>query len=389
MITLDTFVYMLLPEFKQIALPEIVTILASLGLVLILINYFFNYLPLSLFKTVRFPVNVSLEPVSIIICARNEEDNLAEFLPKILTQNYPEFEIVVVNDCSYDNTENVIDEFAKIFPNLRKTNIKEDDYYKHGKKFAMLVGIKAAKHNHLIFTDADCYPSSDQWLKEMSSGFSTSKEIVLGYGAYDKKPGFLNKLIRFDTFIIAVQYLSQAIKHKPYMGIGRNLAYTKELFFKEKGFSTHYHIQSGDDDLFVNQAVKNDNTNVCIHKDAITYSKAKTTFKDWRIQKARHLSTAPLYNIASKSKIGFIYFSQYFFYFTLFSLSLSNYTIVLLPIFLIFKIIMQCLFLNKAANYLNEKDLIIPSVFFEFILLFIYPFFHLTKFIYKKNNWNN
>jgi glycosyltransferase involved in cell wall biosynthesis len=307
MITLDTFVYMLLPEFKQIALPEIVTILASLGLVLILINYFFNYLPLSLFKTVRFPVNDSLEPVSIIICARNEEDNLAEFLPKILTQNYPEFEVIVVNDCSYDNTENVIDEFAKIFPNLRKTNIKEDDYYKHGKKFAMLVGIKAAKHNHLIFTDADCYPSSDQWLKEMSSGFSTSKEIVLGYGAYDKKPGFLNKLIRFDTFIIAVQYLSQAIKHKPFMGIGRNLAYTKELFFKEKGFSTHYHIQSGDDDLFVNQAVKNDNTNVCIHKDAITYSKAKTTFKDLRIQKARHLSTAPLYNIASKSKIGFIY----------------------------------------------------------------------------------
>ena len=112
MITLDIFVYMLLPEFKQIALPEIVTILASLGLVLILINYFFNYLPLSLFKTGRFPVNDSLEPVSIIICARNEEDNLAEFLPKILTQNYPEFEVIVVNDCSYDNTENVIDEFA-------------------------------------------------------------------------------------------------------------------------------------------------------------------------------------------------------------------------------------------------------------------------------------
>src|SRR5690606_26542382 len=124
-------------------------------------------------------------------------------------------------------------------------------------------------------------------------GFSDKHEMVLGYGAYLKQKGFLNKLIRFDTFIIAVQYLSAAIKQKAYMGVGRNLAYTKDLFFKEKAFAKHYHIISGDDDLFVNQAAKKGNTNVCINKEAITYSKAKTTFKAWRLQKARHMTTAP------------------------------------------------------------------------------------------------
>ena len=380
---------MLLPEFNQLGLPELLSILASLGLIAITLHYFINYLPLSLFKAIRFNTEEVNQPVSIVICARNEDDNLTEFLPKILTQDYKDFEVIVVNDCSFDNTENVIDEFVKVFPNLRKANIKEDEYYKHGKKFAMLVGIKAAKFNQVLLTDADCYPASDQWLKQMASGFSSQKEIVLGYGAYEKRKGFLNKLIRFDTFIIATQYLSAAIKNKPYMGVGRNLAYTKELFFKEKGFSKHYHIISGDDDLFVNQAANNVNVNVCTHKDAITYSKAKNTFKEWRLQKARHLTTSPIYRKTSKLKIAFSYLSQYYFYLSLIALSFSIKTLLLIPIIFCLKIIIQLLILNRASKKLNEKDLLWGSFIYELVLLFIYPIFHLTKLFYKPNNWTN
>jgi biofilm PGA synthesis N-glycosyltransferase PgaC len=380
---------MLLPEFKTFGLPELLSVLAAFGLVLMVIHYILNYLPLSLFKSQRFPVESDSEPVSVVICARNEDDNLTEFLPKVMTQDYPDFEVIVVNDCSFDNTENVIDEFAKIFPNLRKANIKEDPYYKHGKKFAVLVGIKAARHSRLVLTDADCYPASDQWLKEMVAGFSVQKEIVLGYGAYEKRKGFLNKLIRFDAFIIAVQYLAAAIKNKPYMGVGRNLAYTKELFFKEKGFSKHYHIHSGDDDLFVNQASNQSNVNVCVSKDAVTYSKAKRSFKQWRIQKARHLTTAPLYSQASKSRLTFIYFSQYYFYLSLIGLAFSIKTLLLIPILLFLKIMIQLLVLNKASRKLNERDLLSGSFVYELILLFIYPIFHLTKLFYKPNKWTN
>ncbi|MDP3144871.1 MAG: glycosyltransferase [Bacteroidota bacterium] len=370
-------------------MSELLTVLAALGFVFIVINYIINCLPVGLLKTTRLASSEKLEPVSLIICAKNEDDNLTEFLPKILTQDYPDFEVIVVNDCSWDNTENVIDEFAKIFPNLKKVSIKEDGYYKHGKKFAVLVGIKATKNNLLVFTDADCYPSSNQWLKEMAMGFAVNKEVVLGYGAYEKQKGFLNKLIRFDAFMIAVNYLSGAIKGKPYMGVGRNMAYTKELFYAQKGFSKHYHINSGDDDLFVNQAANAKNVNVCVDSNAITYSVAKKTFREWRLQKARHLSTAPLYSSSSKTKIGFSYFSQYYFYISLIALAFTFKTLLLIPIILLLKMIFQWIFLNKITKKLNENDLLLGSVIYELILLFIYPIFHIAKRFNKPNKWTN
>lgn len=380
---------MLFPEFNQFGFAELLCVLAFAGFVFIVVNYIMNHLPVSLLKSTHLSVESRQEPVSVVICAKNEDENLTEFLPKVLTQEYGEFEVVVVNDCSWDNTEHVIDEFAKIFPNLKKANIKEDAYYKHGKKFAMLVGIKAAKYNRLVFTDADCYPSSNQWLNEIAAGFTSDKEIVLGYGAYEKQGGFLNNLIRFDTFIIAVQYLSAAIKHKAYMGVGRNMAYSKELFFKQKGYSTHYHIQSGDDDLFVNQAATAINVNVCVNANAITYSKPEKTFKDWRLQKSRHLTTAPLYSSASRSKIAFNYFSQYYFYVSLFALTASVQTLLLIPILFILKSLVQILVLNKAANKLNEKDLLFRAVIYELILLFIYPIFHISKLFNKPGKWSH
>jgi poly-beta-1,6-N-acetyl-D-glucosamine synthase len=379
---------MFFPDFQQIGIPELLSIFAFAGFILIIINYLVNILPLTRYVSVPAD-DRKLPPVSVIICARNEDENLTEFLPKVLSQEYPDFEVVVVNDCSWDNTENVIDEFAKIFPNLKKATIKEDAYYKHGKKFAMLVGIKAAANNLLVFTDADCYPSSNQWLKHMSAGFTTGKEIILGYGAYEKQKGFLSRLIRYDAFMIAVQYMSAAIKGKAYMGVGRNLAYTRDLFFREKGFSKHYHINSGDDDLFVNQAATNSNTAVCVDKNAITYSKSKKTFKDWRIQKARHLTTGPLYSAKSKALLAFNYFSQYYFYISLLPLAFSMRTVLLIPILLFLKIIVQLIVLNNAAKKLNEKELLVYSPLLELILLLIYPIFHVTKLFYKQNRWTN
>jgi glycosyltransferase involved in cell wall biosynthesis len=380
---------MYFPQFNTIGLPEIFTIIAGIGFVFIVIHYIINYTAFSFYKKNHIEEGSTNIPISVIICARNEDDNLTEFLPKVLTQNYKNFEVIVVNDCSFDNTDTVIEEFSKIFPNLHKATIKEDAYYKHGKKFAMLVGIKKAQYDNLVFTDADCYPNSDNWLSEMAKGFTADKKIVLGYGAYQKIPGLLNKLIRFDCFIIAVQYLSAAINAKAYMGVGRNLAYSKELFFKMKGFSTHYHINSGDDDLFVNAASTKTNTNICTSSHSITYSKPKLKFKDWRLQKARHITTAPLYNSNSKLKLTYGYFAQYFFYLSLIPLFFQINTLLVFAAIFILKNIIFIVILNKAAKKLNEKDLLIRGVFLELILLFIYPIFHLTKLIYKPAKWTN
>jgi len=380
---------MFFPNYNHIGLPELLIIVFIISLFFIINYYFRNIFPISSFKLDSIEENKILEPVSIIICARNEEDNLTEFLPKIFTQNYPEFEVIVVNDCSYDNTENVIDEYAKIFSNLKKVTIKEDGYYKTGKKFAVMVGIKGTKYNNLLFIDADCYPASEFWLKDMAKGFVNKKEIVLGYGAYKKESGFLNTLIRFDTFLIALNYLSAAVKGNAYMGVGRNLGYTKELFYKEKGFANHYHIQSGDDDLFINQATTAENTNIVISHNSITYSLGKDTFSNWKRQKQRHLTTAPLYNFSTKRRIMLGFMSQYLFHILFFSLLFFKTTFIIALIGFFIKVIFQLVIFNKASKKLNEKDLWKFAFVYEFILLVIYPILHISKLLHKPNKWKN
>lgn len=333
--------------------------------------------------------NENYPPVSVVICAKNEADNLTEYLPKILTQEYPEFEVVVVNDCSWDNTEDVLREYGKIFPNLKTILIKEDEYYKHGKKFALMVGIKGTKYEHLLFTDGDCYPNSNHWIKEMMKGYAPGKEIVVGYGPYKKEKSFLNKLIRFDTFMIGLQYLSAGLANKTYMGVGRNLSYKKDLFFKNKGFATHYHITSGDDDLFVNQAATDSNSSVVLHKDSFTYSVPVKTFTEWNRQKARHLSTGNLYTSSSKNRLVMLHLANYLFWgLAIVAFTRIDWIVVVGALFLL-KNIVQFIALYKGGEKLDERDLIGGFLLFEFLLLFLYPAWHLNRALFKSAKWKN
>src|ERR1700756_2769396 len=349
-----------------------------------IVVYLFLYGKIAFYKEEEAPKNTEQPPVSVIICAKNEADNLTEFLPKFLTQEYPKFEVIVVNDCSYDNTDDVLREYAKIFPNLHIITIKEDEYYKHGKKFALMVGIKGAKYEHLLFTDGDCYPQSEHWISEMVKGYGPGKEIVIGYGPYRAEKSFLNKLIRFDTFAIALQYISLAIDNKAYMGVGRNLSYKKELFFKNKGFATHYHINSGDDDLFVNQAANEKNTATIISHDSFTYSIPSKTFTEWGRQKARHLSTSGLYTSASKNRLMMLHTGNYLFWLMAIAAFLQFDLILITASLFLIKNIIQCISLYKAGEKLDEKDLIPGFLLFEFLLLFLYPVWHFNKVFFKE-----
>jgi len=324
---------------------------------------------------------------SIIICARNEDDNLVEFLPSILSQDYPEFEVVVVNDCSFDNTGDILKEFANKHSNLKIVTIKEDDHYSHGKKVALMMGIKGATHEHLLLTDADCKPNSKDWLKNMMQHFVSETEIVLGYGGYEKQKGFLNKLVRFDTFFIGLQFLSFALAHKTYMGTGRNLAYKKSLFFKMKGFASHYHIESGDDDLFINEAATKQNCKIEVAIENHTISKVKKTFKAWVHQKRRHVTTFKHYNFGSKFRLMMISGSQYL-YFTSFivALVLQFQPMIVLSLFGL-RLIIQIIIFTKSMKLLGEKDLIVFAPLIELLLLVVYPMITLSNIFVKKNKW--
>ena len=239
-------------------------------------------------------------PVSIIIAARNESDKLFQNLPKILTQKYDAFEVIVVNHQSIDNSKDILEAFSKQYDHLKIVELAEDKHLRTGKKLPLTIGLKAAKHEHVLFTDADCTPNSDRWIEKISNKFNGDKEIVLGYGPMLESPGLLNKLIRFDTAWIGTNYLSMALNNQPYMGVGRNLAYTKSTFFSVNGFKSHYSIPSGDDDLFIQEAVKKKGYTIQISPDSFMYSPAKTTINDWLQQKARHYQTTPRYPFIKK-----------------------------------------------------------------------------------------
>jgi glycosyltransferase involved in cell wall biosynthesis len=317
-------------------------------------------------------------PVSVIICAKNESENLQKFLPKVLEQNYPNFEVIVVNDGSTDESEDLLVEMAHCYPQLYHTYVPSESKVISSKKLALTVGIKAAKNDLLLFTDADCYPSSKEWISNMVRNFTTQTDFVLGYGAYEKKKGLISHLISFDTFFIALQYMGFAIKGRPYMGVGRNMAYRREVFFKMKGFASFLHLQSGDDDLFVNKAATHYNTRAEVSPESVTLSPPNTTFRSWFIQKERHLSTAALYTSQSKWLIGWEVLTRGIFYAVIVGLCcfVQVPLLIIAGVFFLLRLMVQLLVVNLSAKQFGERkfftSLVVFDIFLPLVNLYIF-----------------
>lgn len=327
-------------------------------------------------------------PVSVIICARDEDENIARNLPGILVQEYPStHEVIVVNDNSVDDTKYILAELQKKFKKLQIVDLTQEAKMIAGKKFPLSIGIKESRYEIVLLTDADCVPASEHWLFKMQSAFSNGTEVALGYGAYQKLPGFLNKAIRFETFHTALQYFSYALAGKPYMGVGRNLAYRKDLFFRNKGFSSINHIPSGDDDLFINKVATETNTRIVLDPDAFTISRPKQSWKEWKKQKNRHYSTGKFYKTSHKLLLG-LYTLSFIFYYPLLitSLIFFDWRWPLIPFAL--RLITQAFIWNKAMKKLNEQDLF-PWFFLWDMWMFVY-YLIFTPALWRKpqKTWN-
>jgi cellulose synthase/poly-beta-1,6-N-acetylglucosamine synthase-like glycosyltransferase len=292
-----------LPDFEGSLVFIFFIVFSSLaGLHLLYVVYFYSRL--AFYKEKAADVSTNLPPISIIIAARNESDNLYKFLPYILKQDYPQFEVVVVNHQSMDESYHVLNAYKMEFPHLKIVEVERSRHLGVGKKLPLTLGVKAAQFEHLVFTDADCKPESEKWLQAMASKFSDKKQIVLGYGPYVQHKGLLNKIIRFDTAMIGMSYFSLAMARVPYMGVGRNFAYTKTVFNSVNGFKSHYSISSGDDDLFVQEAARKRNYTVQLKEESFCYSEPKKTWNDWITQKSRHYSTSSRYQFIKKALLG-------------------------------------------------------------------------------------
>jgi cellulose synthase/poly-beta-1,6-N-acetylglucosamine synthase-like glycosyltransferase len=329
-------------------------------------------------------------PVSVVISVRNEYNNLTKNLQYILSQDYHDYEVVVVDDASDDDSAHFLQQMEAKYKHLKVVSLKESVNFFKGKKLPLSVGIKSAKSDVVLLTDADCRPSGPHWITRMADNFEGSTELVLGYGGYEKRPGLLNKLIRFDTLFVAMQYLSMALSGKPYMGVGRNLAYKKELFFRVKGFTSHYKILAGEDDLFVNQTANKHNVAIEVSPHAHTFSTPKNSFRAWLQQKQRHLTTRKYYKRNHRRMMGLFSFTHFIYYPLLLAIFLLSgvgmISLLAAGIFLL-RFFTQLIIFSRVSNKFNEQNIFPFSFLFDLVYPFINFIFVLASLFYNKQTW--
>ncbi|MGV3705120.1 MAG: glycosyltransferase [Arcticibacter sp.] len=336
-----------------------VPVFILLQVVLIIQLYFITIVHgrLGVYKIME-PAEEITRPVSVIICARNEEKNLEKNLSLILEQDYPDYEVVVVNDCSSDDSELLLRGFSSRYPHLKVVTLTEHERFKHGKKFAVTIGVKAAKNEHLLFTDADCRPASVNWIRRMQEQYTPGTSIVLGYSPYERGRGFLNAFIRYESFSTALNYLTFALAGNPYMGVGRNLSYTRSLFFQSKGFASHMHILSGDDDLFVNENATPENTRIQIHPDSHVWSEPKKSWAAlWR-QKVRHMGAGKAYKGSDKRVLSLQTGTAVLFYVLLGIMIALHAQWWIVPAVYLIRLTLQLIVYTPAMRKLNCKNVI-------------------------------
>lgn len=373
---------------NNITIDQQIVLIVLASVLLLQFLFYLIVLAQPVYRKVKHISRQVEQSVSVIICAKNELENLRKFLPKVLEQEYKDYEVIVVDDCSEDETEMFLADLEQKHKHLRHTTIEADMKFSHGKKLAVTIGIKSAKNDHLVFIDADCYPESKNWLQEIMSGYDDNIDIVLGYGKYDRQKGLLNRIIRFDTLMIGMHYLGLAIIGKPYMGVGRNLSYKKQFFFEGRGFGNHYHVLSGDDDLFINEHSTKKNTAVAISKDSFTSSVPPQSVSEWVRQKKRHLSTAKYYKIGDKLILGFEPFSRLIFYLSIIYLAFTPVYLLAIAAYGL-RLLIQLIVMKLGMNKFSEKGflLLIPLLDI-FIPVFQLSLIFSNKINAKNRKWN-
>lgn len=362
--------------------------LLSLTIILFLLQSLYYLIiyarPLKRARKKKIALPEPMPPVSVIVYAKNESENLRKHIPALLTQNYPDYEIIVVNDGSTDESDEVLKRFENDYKNLYHTYIPEDVKYLSRKKLALTMGIKAAKNEILLFTEANCKPVSEYWIARMARNYSPSTSIVLGFCAYGPHKGFFHKLVAYDNLVGGLQYLSSALAHNPYTGNGRNLSYRKELFFAHKGYYKSLNLHAGDDDLFVNEYATPTNTQTEYTTESITQMAKIEQFSVWKEMKVSRAATQRFYKGSSLTLYRVEGVSSFLFFLgTLGSIGIGLYGNGWISaggiLLYVLHFILKAVILYKSSVMLRQK----PDIAWLPILELIRPMFNLYVRIYR------
>lgn len=330
----------------------------------------FLYLAVSRQKNIKN--NRNSLPISVLVYVKNNAERLEKNLNKILEQNYPDFELILINDSSSDNSLEILKAFQKQNQNfpIQISDVHGNETFWGSKKYALTLGIKRTQNECLLFTDADCIPTSKQWIQEMAAGFQDEKEVVLGYSNYKKQKGFFNLILRYDTLLNAIHYLSFANAKMTYMGVGRNLAYTRSVYYENRGFISHVKLPVGDDDLFVNEVATASNISLVWNKEAYIEIEALKSWKDWLNLRKNRAWTFRYYKTKHKILLGIYFLSCFLFWIGMIgSFFFIDWKIVIALLFIRFSI--YYLSIGLLAKKLNAGKLIFHIPWLEFVLVFL------------------
>jgi cellulose synthase/poly-beta-1,6-N-acetylglucosamine synthase-like glycosyltransferase len=328
-------------------------------------------------------------PVSVIVCAHDEEQNLKELVPLLLEQDHPEFEIIIVEDRCNDGSYDYLLQATQEHTRLKMVRVVNKPEYINGKKFGITLGVRAAKYDWLLFTDADCRPGSKHWITAMTERYDANTQFVLGFSPYRKTDGLLNAFIRFESLLTGIQCFGMALLGKPYMGVGRNLVYTKSLFLQSKGFNNYLGAMGGDDDLFVNLHANKENTKVCVGQEATTLSTPKNSWSDFLDQKLRHLFAGKRYKFSDKMILGLFMISWLLTWFLVFPAIVFTqpFWVLLLPF--LFRWALLVWLFDKASKRLGGQFEPLKTPLLDFIFPFYYLVTGLRALVVKRIRWKN
>lgn len=327
-------------------------------------------------------------PVSVVMVVKDAASVLLKTLPRLLNQQYDDFEIVMVNDNSQDETKLLILEYQQQYKNIKLVDLETAVTTIRGKKFALSMGIRCASHEHIIITDPECSPTSTHWIEKMAQNFVGQKKIVLGYSTYEKRNTPFNRLLHFDTLFNAMEYFSLARIHSTYRGDNKNLAFASSLFDAQRGFAAHNHISYGDEDIFISRAANKSNTAIEFSPDAVTVLQRGTNHRYWRDHKEGLYFTRKYNTFKNRLLLNGFGVVNILFYVTLALAVIFTYSdIVLLSVTLgiiALRLISQYFVFGFAAKKLQEKQVIPALLFYDLIFAFLNPIYYLAAQLHRE-----
>lgn len=309
-------------------------------------------------------------PVSVILYVKNQMSEIVDVLPKLLSQQYHDFEVVIVNNASTDDTLEICKEFASLYPNIRIVDVINNEAFWGSKRYALTLGIKASRHEYLLFVDCDTQIPSDNWLWQMSAQFTLNKTIVLGMTQYTKSKDFFNKWIRFEHTFTQLQNFSFSRFVTPYNLVAKNVGYKKEEFYKVNGFIEHMNDVQNEQEFLLKKIATSKNVTVCDEPLSTIFIPTPKNNKEWKIEKKRQLKVLKQMSFGAKFLHTLHHLTRIILLpITVILLCWLYQPIVVLSIYFIL-FLLRWLVFSLALNKFNQKDIKIWYPIFEMFTIF-------------------